>query len=280
MYAYITQGRPDRGLIRLTPPAQAIITRGIGVYAAPLLQPTQFTARTTQGNPVYSYHPTAIARLPIPSNTNIIYFTEASDTQQRTPTVGCAPVRITWHADGLNVEHHTGTTIVGASSHGELRTLAGDVTGRPPPTRIWPCNIWVVVDATVHIHLTRRLADLPPHKALGSGPTSQSLGLGMAFRGMHPQDALPHRQTGVTPLRIRQWTRRHAGQTPEHQSHPRARTRKTGHPTPQPPAAPAPETVGRTAPPLDTRGHAVHRSASSTATPHPSSSWPPHWATQ
>ena len=28
MYAYITQGRPDRGLLRLTPRAQAIITQG------------------------------------------------------------------------------------------------------------------------------------------------------------------------------------------------------------------------------------------------------------
>ena len=190
MYAYITQGRPDRGLLRLTPRAQAIITQGIGVYAAPLLQPTQVTARTTQGNPIYVYHPTAIARLPIPSDTDIIYFTDASGTQQRTPTVGCASVRITRHADGLHVEHHTGTTIFGASSHGELRTMADAVTATPPPTTVRPRNIWVVVDATVDIHLTRRLADLPLHKALDSGLTTQALGLWMAFKGMHPQDAL------------------------------------------------------------------------------------------
>ena len=101
MYAYITQGRPDRGLFCLTPRAQPIISQGIGVYAAPLLQPTQITARTAQGNPIYVYHPTAIARLPIPSDTDIIYFTDASGTQQRTPTVGCASVRITRHADAL-----------------------------------------------------------------------------------------------------------------------------------------------------------------------------------
>ena len=161
MYAYITQGRPDRGLLRLTPRAQAIITQGIGVYAAPLLQPTQITARTAQGNPIYVYHPTAIARLPIPSDTDIIYFTDASGTQQCTPTVSCASVRITRHADGLYVEHHTGATIFGASSGGELRTMADAVTATPPPTMIRPRNIWVVVDATVDIHLTRRLADLP-----------------------------------------------------------------------------------------------------------------------
>ena len=190
MYAYITQGRPDRGLLRLTPRAQAIITQGIGVYAAPLLQPTQITARTAQGNPIYVYHPTAIARLPIPSHTDIIYFTDASGTQQRTPTVRCASVRITRHADGLHVEHHTGATIFGASCHGELRTMADAVTATPPPTTIRSRNIWAVVDATVDIHLTRRLADLPLHKALESGLTTQALGLWMAFKGMHPQDAL------------------------------------------------------------------------------------------
>ena len=46
------------------------------------------------------------------------------------------------------------------------------------------------MDATVDIHLTRRLADLPLHKALESGLTTQALGLWMAFKGMHPQDAL------------------------------------------------------------------------------------------
>ena len=115
MYAYITQGRPDGGLLRLTRRAQAIITQRIGVYAAPLLQPTQITTRTAQGNPVYVYQPTAIARLPIPSNTDIIYFTDASGTQQRTPTVGCASVHITRRVDGVHVEHHTGATIFGAS---------------------------------------------------------------------------------------------------------------------------------------------------------------------
>ena len=190
MYVYITQGRPDRGLLRLTPRAQAIITQGIGVYAGPLLQPTQITTRTAQGNTIYVFHPTAIAHLLIPSDTDIIYFTDASGTRQRTPAVSCASVRISWHADGLDVEHHTGATIFGVSSHGELRTLVDAVTATPPPATIRPRNIWVVVDATVDIHLTRRLPVLPLHKALESGLTTQALGLWMAFRGMHPQDAL------------------------------------------------------------------------------------------
>ena len=163
---------------------------GIGVYAAPLLQPTQITTETAQGNPVYVYHPTAVARLPIPSDTDIIYVTDATGTQQRTPTVGCASVHITRCADGLDVEHHTGATIVGASSHGELRTLTDAVTATPPAATIRPRNVWVFVDATVDIHLTRRLAGLPLHRALESGVTTQALGLRITFRGMHPQDAL------------------------------------------------------------------------------------------
>ena len=190
IYAYITQGRPDRGLLCLTPRAQSIIGPGIGIYAAPLLQPTRIPTRTAQGNPVYVYHPTAIARLPIQSDTDIIYFTDASGTQQRIPIVGCASVRIDRLADGLHVEHHTGATIFGASSHGELRTLADAVTATPPPATIHPCNIWVVPDATVDIHLTRRLADMPLHRVLKSGLTTQALGLWVAFRGMHAKDAL------------------------------------------------------------------------------------------
>ena len=185
MYAYITQGRPNRCLLRLTPRAQAIITQGMGVYAMPLLQPRQTTNRTAQGNPVDIYHPTAIACLPVPSDTDVIYFTDASDTQQRTPTVHCASVRITRHADGLRVEHHIWATIFGASSHCELGTLANAITAEPPPPTIRPRNIWVVVDATVGIHLTKLL-----DRALESGLTTQELGLWMAFRGMRPQDAL------------------------------------------------------------------------------------------
>ena len=158
---YITHGRPDRGLPCLTPRAQAIIPQGIGVYATPLLQPTQTTTGTAQGNPVYIYHPTAIARLPVPSTTDIIYFTDASGPQQRTPTVGCASVLITRRADSLQAEHHDGATIFGASSLGELRTLADAVTATLPPTTIRPPNISVVVDTTVDIHLSKRLADLP-----------------------------------------------------------------------------------------------------------------------
>ena len=46
------------------------------------------------------------------------------------------------------------------------------------------------------------------------------------------------------------------------------RTCTTGHPTPQPPAAPAPDTPGHTAPPMDARGHAVHGLRQAVPLPH------------
>ena len=69
-------------------------------------------------------------------------------------------------------------------------TARDTVGATPAPTTSNPCNIWVVVDATVNIFLTKRLAELLLHKALKSGLSTQGLDLWMTFRGMHPQDAL------------------------------------------------------------------------------------------
>ena len=88
------------------------------------------------------------------------------------------------------------------------------------------------------------------------------------LQGHAPPGRPTHRQTGITPLHIPQRTRRHACQTPEHQPHPRARTFTTGYPTPQPPATPTPDTLGHTTPPMDARGHAVHRLRQAVPLPH------------
>ena len=89
-----------------------------------------------------------------------------------------------------HVEHHSGATIFALSSHGELRTLTDTVNTLLRPTTTQPRNIWVVVAATVDIHLTKRRAELPLQKALEYGLTTQALVLWMAFRGMHPVDTL------------------------------------------------------------------------------------------
>ena len=84
MYVYVTQERPNRGLLRLTPRAQAIITQGIGVYATPLLQLTQITTRTAQGNPSMSISPQQLPPCPYPA-------TPTSSTSLTHPAPSKAP---------------------------------------------------------------------------------------------------------------------------------------------------------------------------------------------
>ena len=141
---------------------------------------TPSTSITPQQSPAYSYPAT-------PTSSTSLTHPAPSNASPRSVAPPCASPGT---PTGFHVEHHTGATIFGASSHGELRTMADAVTTTRPPTTIRPRNIWVVVDATVDIHLTRRLADLPLHKALESGLTTQALGLWMAFKGIHPQDTL------------------------------------------------------------------------------------------
>ena len=76
--------------------------------------------------------------------------------------------------DIVNVSLQDSTTLYGLLDCRSMFTKADDF----------------VVDTTVNIHLTKHLADLPLHRALESGLTTQALALWMAFRGMHPQDAL------------------------------------------------------------------------------------------
>ena len=134
--------------------------------------------------------PTACTRLPVPSNTNIIFFTDESSSQRDTPTVSCASLCVSRCADGFHMEHQTGATVFRASSLGKLRTLADTVIATPSPTTKQTRNILVLLDARGDIHLIKCLAELALHKSLESGLTTQALGLWMAFRGMRPQDAL------------------------------------------------------------------------------------------
>ena len=49
IYSYLTQGQPEQGLIAMSPQAKHIISKGIGVYATPVLQPTTPVAHLTTG---------------------------------------------------------------------------------------------------------------------------------------------------------------------------------------------------------------------------------------
>ena len=212
IYAYITQGR-------LTQRTHTIITQRIGVYATPLIQPTQASTRTAQGNPVYIYHPTATARLPVPSDNDVIFFSDASGIQQRNPTVSCASLRISGRADGLHVEHAPGLS----SSSVFPRRAAH-------PGRYWQHHTATHNNpAPQHLGHRRHHGRHSSHKAPGrttpsQGPRNRPHHAGVVTAdGLNrhaPQGHPAHGQTEVPTLRIRQWTRKHACQTPEHKPAP------------------------------------------------------------
>ena len=143
------------------------------------LKGTPYTSITSQQLPAYPYQAT-------PTSSTSLTHPAPSSAPPRSSVPPCASPG----AQTASTRSTTGATIFRASSHGELSTPADAVTATPRPTPIQLRNILVVVDATADIHLTKRLADPPLHRALKSGLTTQALGLWMAFRGMHPQDAL------------------------------------------------------------------------------------------
>ena len=56
-YSYLTQGQPEQGLIALYLRATNIISKAIGVYATPILQPTIPVAHPTMGSPYTPTYP-------------------------------------------------------------------------------------------------------------------------------------------------------------------------------------------------------------------------------
>ena len=66
IYSYLTQGQPEQGLIAMSSQAKHIISKGIGVYATPVLQPTTPVAHLTTGLAIYAYLPMNPCRLPQP----------------------------------------------------------------------------------------------------------------------------------------------------------------------------------------------------------------------
>ena len=87
----------------------------------------------------------------------------------------------------LHQRHLTGATIFGASSHGELKTLAivvDAVNDTHQAPRDQTHHVWVVMDAAVDFKIVRRLARQPLLKATDSSLGTQALHLWTALR--HP----------------------------------------------------------------------------------------------
>ena len=179
IYSYLTQGQLEQGLIAMSPQAKNIISKGMGVYATPVLQPTAPVAHLTTGLAIYAYLPMSNpCRLPQPSPADRLFFTDASGKSALTPITGGTRVQLTYTGGHYHVDHHTGHTTYGASSHGELGAMAdaiAEIAAHLPAHLLHIVRFRFVVDATVDTHLLLRMARQPLHKATTTGLSTEAL---------------------------------------------------------------------------------------------------------
>ena len=114
------------------------------------------------------------------------------------PMVGCAVLvrasrqhrHNTPHIGGhYHMDHHTGHTTYGASSHGELEAMADAITeiaAHLPAHVPHIVRVWFVVDATVNTHQLLRIARQPLHKATATSLGTQALLLWKALHSLPP----------------------------------------------------------------------------------------------
>ena len=111
-----------------------------------------------------------------------------------TPAARGAALELRPDAAGPLRQHHlTETTIFGASSHRELKTLAiivDAITAVSKAPRDQPHHVLVVIDAAVDFQIVRRLARQPLHKAADSSLGAQALHLWVAVRNLPGQIVL------------------------------------------------------------------------------------------
>ena len=198
VYGYLTQGHErNNDYVRMNAAATEIIRQGMGVYATRRLQPATTTpwATTEQGARIHANQSTTPCRLPYPDDHNTVIFADASGTTSLGLAARGAALELRTDATGRLRQHHlTGATIFGASSHGELRTLAVVVDG-VSDTHQQPCDhahqLFVVVDAAVDFQIVRKLARQPLHKATDSSLGTQALHLWAASRRL-PKHVVLH----------------------------------------------------------------------------------------
>ena len=161
IYSYLTQRQLEQGLIAMSPKANRIICKGIGVYSTPVLQPTTTVAHLTTGLAIYAYLPMNPGRLPQPSPADRLFFTDASGESALTPITGGATLQLTDTGGHYHMDHHTGQNTYGSSSHGELGAMAdaiAEIAAHLPAHLPHIVRVWFVVDATVDTHLLLRIA--------------------------------------------------------------------------------------------------------------------------
>ena len=147
------------------------------------------------GARIHAYQPTTPCRLPLPHDHNTVIFADASGTRSLTPAAGGAALELRTDATGRLHQHHLrGTTIPGASSHGELKTLAvivDAVNDTHQQPRDHAHHVWVSVGAAVDFQIVRKLARQPLHQASESSLGTQALILRTALRRL-PKHVVLH----------------------------------------------------------------------------------------
>ena len=188
IYSYLTQGQPEQELIAMSPQAKDIISKGIGVYATPILQSNIPVAHLTTGLAIYAYLPMNPCRLPQPSPADLLFFTDASGESTLTPITGGGTLLLPYTGGHYHMDHHKGHTTYRASFHGELGAMAdaiAEIAAHLPDHTPHVVRVWFVVDATVDTHLLLRKARQPLHKATATSLSTQALLLWKALRS-HP----------------------------------------------------------------------------------------------
>ena len=159
------------------------------MYATPVLQPTTPVAHLTTGLAIYVYLPMNPCRLPQPSPADRLFFTDASGESALTPITEGATLQLTHTGGHYHMDHHTGHTTYGASSHGELGAMAdaiAEIAAHLPAHLPRIVQVWFVVDATVDTHLLLRIARPPLHKATATSLGTQALLLWKALCSLPP----------------------------------------------------------------------------------------------
>ena len=193
----------------MSPRAERIISKGIGVYATPILQPTNPVADFTTGLAIYAYLPMNPCRLPQPSPADLVCFTDASGVSALAPINGGGTLQLTHTEEHYQINQHTGHTTYGASSEVDLGAIANaiaKIAAHLPALLPHVVRVWFVVDATVDTHLLLRVARQPLHKANATSLGTEALLLWKALHSLPPYvqlDSLSRSPTGINTKMVR-----------------------------------------------------------------------------
>ena len=208
IYSYLTQGQPEQGLIAMSPQAKHIISKGIGVYATPVLQPTTPVAHLTTGLAIYTYLLMNPCPLQQASPADRLFFTDASAESALTPITGGGHAAANPHRGTLphgpphGPRHLRGLLPRGAGSHGRRNRR-----NRGPPTRQPPAHRPGLVRGRRHCRHTptplhSKTTSSQSHPNEPRHPGTAALESPSQPSPLRPT---PHRETRVPQAPIRKW---------------------------------------------------------------------------